>query len=226
MSVFTLCERAIGLVRGKRLGLTSGEASTLENLNYSGLIAAGAQEEAVTCCRHFAAVRDSLFSYPWVFAMKAIALSSLTTAAVVRGWLYAYALPDDCIRPLRVTLANRATPPCEQVGKALCCDRSDGTLRYTASVANTNSWPPLFQDAFCARLASEIAMAVTGTGEFAGFLAGQYNMAIAEAHRQKLIDADISMDNYGGSVTSRTTRYYPSPSALLGFQNEPQTKEG
>jgi hypothetical protein len=202
--------------------------SALESLNYASLIASGAQEEAVTCCRHFAAVRDGLFhAYPWVFAMKAVSLTSLTVALISKGWKYAYNLPGDCLKPLRIMLAKKTTLPYEQVGKIILCDRNDGTLRYTSSVTATDSWPPLFQDAFCARLAGEIAVAVTGTGEFAESLIGQYNLAVAEAHRQKLIDADISMDNYGGAVTSRTTRYYPAPSASMSFsQNESQTKEG
>ncbi|MDR1377767.1 MAG: hypothetical protein LBJ36_01755 [Synergistaceae bacterium] len=230
MSVFTLCERAIGLVRGKRLELTTGETAALESLNYSSLISSGAQEEAVTCCRHFAAVRDSLFhTYPWVFAMKAVAISTLTTAAVLRGWKHGYNLPTDCLMPLRVMLGHKATSPYEQVGNVLLCDRNDGTLRYIRSVPTTegtNSWPPLFQDAFCARLAGEIAVAVTGTGELAEYLMSQYNLAISEAHRQKVIDADISMDNYGRGVTSSTTRYYPastivsSPSPRSGNESQ------
>ena len=228
MSVFTLCERAIGLVRGKRLGLSTADAAALENLNYSSLISSGAQEEAVTCCRHFAAVRDSLLhAYPWVFALKVAALSTLTAASASMGWKYGRNLPTGCLRPLRIMLAHKTTLDYEQVGNVIYCDRSDGTLRYTSSVTGTDSWPPLFQDAFCARLALEIAVAVTGTGEFGESLMGQYNLAIAEAYRQKIIDTDISMDNYGVAVTSRTTRRYPSPLAsmsMLGGQNESESK--
>ena len=76
MSVFMLCERAVGLIKGKRLILGSGERSMLDALNYEGLTGANAQQEAVACARHFASVRDGLFgTYPWIFARRSVALS-------------------------------------------------------------------------------------------------------------------------------------------------------
>jgi hypothetical protein len=47
MSVFMLCERALGLVRGNRLDLSAAETRLLENLDYTDLLKANVQEEAV-----------------------------------------------------------------------------------------------------------------------------------------------------------------------------------
>ena len=90
MSVFILCEQAVGLVRGKRLILSSTEKSYLEALNYEGLTAEHSQDEAVVCALHFARVRDRLLQiYPWVFARK--------SATVSAGG----SLPSDCMNRLR-----------------------------------------------------------------------------------------------------------------------------
>ena len=78
MPVFMICERALGLIRGKRLELTGAEKNRLEALDYEGLLGASVQEEAVSCVRHFAGVRDRLLSlYPWVFARKTAAPAQL-----------------------------------------------------------------------------------------------------------------------------------------------------
>jgi hypothetical protein len=102
MSVFMLCERAVGLVRGNRLDLSAAEKAILEVLNYDGLVAANAQDEAVVCAKHFPSVRDGLFhTYPWVFARK---IANLSPAGSVPGWRYAYSLPGDCVKLHEIVL--------------------------------------------------------------------------------------------------------------------------
>jgi len=159
MSVFLLCERAIGFVRGKRLTLSANEKSMLEALDYDGLANAHAQDEAVTCARHFEFVRDRLLQlWPWTFARNTASLTSTGTEA---GWSKAYSLPGDCLSVLAV-LSNGEPVEWEEAAGKLLCNAASVSIRYTAKVTNTNKWAPAFEDAFCAALASEIAAAVMG----------------------------------------------------------------
>lgn len=165
MSVFMLCERAIGLVRGKRLVLTPAQRVMLEDLDYEQLIATKAQEEAVTCVRHFAFVRDKLLQdEPWTFARKTAAPAQLSTP--LSGWPYSYALPTDCLKLLALVVnegqLSFTLPEWEQVGQTVGCRQPNVQARYTALASDTTKWDPAFEDVFCCLLAGEAIAAITG----------------------------------------------------------------
>ena len=199
MSVFRLCERAIGLIRGKRLELSGSEAAMLEALNYEGLIAVHAQDEAVTCARHFAYVRDKLLQlYPWVFARKTAALAQLSAA--LPGWRFAYALPADCLKLLALVEACKENSQLhqyhrhhrhkglilthwEQIGRTVCCNHRQVHARYTAQVTDTNQWDAAFTDVFCSSLAAEGIASVTGEVNAIQLMEQRAQLGIQEAYR-------------------------------------------
>jgi hypothetical protein len=183
MSVFMLCERAISFIGGNRLMLTPAQAAMLDALDCAALAAAHAQNEAVTAARHFPFVRDSLLhAYPWTFARRHAAPAELASAP--KGWAHAYALPTDCLRMLAlVTPGGKAVMRFEAAGAAVFCGEPCASTRYTARIADTALWPPLFADAFCARLAAEMAAAVTGAPGAAAALQQQAVDAVREAYR-------------------------------------------
>lgn len=190
MSVFMMCEQAIGLVRGKRLILDSSQRSALETLDYERLINEHAQEEAITCVRHFAHVRDQLFrSEPWVFARKTVAPAQLS--APVPGWPYAYALPTDCLKVLSVLIidGDRAwsLPEWEIVDGAIACRAPKAQVRYTAAITNTEYWEPAYAETFCAMLAAKITPAVVGEPNLVQGLEQQAELALQRAHRSGAI---------------------------------------
>jgi hypothetical protein len=194
-SVFMLCERAIGLVRGRRLdGVNQG---MLEALDYQGLTASNAQEEACTCIRHFAAVRDSLLhAYPWTFARKSGDLAQLTTP--IKGWRYSHALPVDCARLLQLVWKHRTVAKWEEVGNVVGCEYRPVSARYTSKMDTPSTWVPLFCDAFVSRLAAEICVAVNGEFRVTPSLEESFQMTIREAYRVGIIDRGIriSLDEY------------------------------
>jgi len=182
-----LCERAIGLVRGKRLILSASEKSLLEALNYEGLAEAHAQDEAVTCARHFASVRDRLLQlWPWVFARKS---ASLTAAAAEAGWTYAFTLPNDCLSVL-AALSGGEPVEWETAAGKLLCNHSPVTIRYTAKITDTAAWVPAFEDAFCAALASEIAPAVTGEPQVIQMMEQRAQLSIQRAWQMGVIQPE------------------------------------
>lgn len=168
MSVYLLCEQAIGLIRGKRLILSSDERNMLEALNYEGLTGAHAQDEAVVCALHFPRVRDKLFElYPWKFARKA--------ASVYDG-----VLPEDCVSVLLVCV-DGVPVEYEQIGSKLNIEDTC-EVHYTARIADVEQWSGLFREVFCYGLAEEICSAVTGEVQY---------MQILEAKMQELIPRGI-----------------------------------
>jgi hypothetical protein len=184
MSVFTVCERAVGLTRGKRLILTPERRALLEALDYDGLIAAGAQEEAVTCARHFAAVRDSSLSkYPWVFARKTASLIEYTVNPLAAlGWARAFALPLDCLTALAVITGDGRTfwREFEIIDGKLGANVGVAQIIYTAR-KDTETWGPIFEETFCLLLAREIALAVTGDAGAAAAFLQQAGVSLGEA---------------------------------------------
>jgi hypothetical protein len=196
-TVFMLCERALAHLRANRLSLSTAETSLLEALNCDGLIAAHAQEEAVSCARHFAEVRDQLLqAYPWVFARKSAKPARLTDP--IPGWRFAFGLPGDCLKLLTVLegppppedgykrhggTGYAALPHWEIVGNALLCNHNPVQIRYTARITDTAQWTqcPDFEAAFCAALAGAMAAAVTGEMSAFQLMDAKVNAAVARA---------------------------------------------
>ena len=129
MSVFLLCEQAIGLIRGKRLILSSQERELLEALNYEGLTAAHAQDEACVCALHFEQVRDRLLElYSWIFARMTETPALISES--VPGWKYTFQLPSDCLKVLAVIAHDKrlceSNPPVSKLTSPL----SGGTREF------------------------------------------------------------------------------------------------
>jgi hypothetical protein len=208
MSVFMLCERALGLLNASDLReLDSEDRALLENLNYDGLVNGHVQREAVVCARHFPNVRDRLLQlHPWVFARKEV--SPVEMSSPVEGWRFAYMLPTDCLKVLSLIDRphrhhgihphhyhghyHKATGAMslqhyEQIGRVICCNFKDIHLRYTAKIENTDLWDPSYVDAFCSSLAMEIAPSVCSTPVIGASMAQAMNVlaqsAILQAHR-------------------------------------------
>ena len=209
MSVFMLCERAIGLVRGNRLDLNGSERAMLEALNYEGLTAAQAQDEAVTCARHFPFIRDKLLTlYPWVFARKTTPPAQL--ASPTPGWKYAYAWPSDCLKPLALVavpewpewarvkewpLSTGAEQLAhfESVGRTLCCNHKAIQLRYTAKITDDSQWDAIFTDIFCSMLAGEAIASVIGEPQAIQLMDQRAQAGILEAHRTGAISQNTGL---------------------------------
>ncbi len=211
MSVFLLCEQAIGLIRGKRLILSEEEKSLLEGLNYEGLCACHAQDEAVVCALHFERVRDSLLqSFAWIFARKTETPAQLSET--IPGWRYSFALPDDCLK-IQSVLAddNRvnfyhekakdlSSPPVmvelmewEEADRKLYANRSPIHVRFTYRVLNIDFWDGAFVDAFVIKLAEAIAPAVGASGDLIEVLEKQFQQIIQIAMSNGVINPETGL---------------------------------
>lgn len=99
-----------------------------------------------------------LRAYPWDFATVHATLSR--SGSPEHGYLYAYALPDDCLRVIDVRPAEDLRSPRARfsvAGENLYCNASPCNIRYVHRATDPNLWPPDFADAVATRLAAEIA---------------------------------------------------------------------
>lgn len=120
---------------------------------------------AITCRRHYEAVRDSLLrSHPWNFATGRAQLTADSTAPEF-GYSYSYQLPVDCLREL--TLNGVEAKKCEASytieGRKLLTDASEARITYVKKVEDPNDFDSLFSDVLAFRLAAAIAVSVTGS---------------------------------------------------------------
>ena len=201
-TVFDICERAVGLVRGHRLDISL--EARVNALDYRRLISDRAQEEAVNCVRHFPGARDGLLhAWPWVFARRSATPARLATP--LPGWAYSYALPADCVRLMGLAWSGGDVPAWTQEGNVVGCDR-DAAIHYTSRGVSVGQWPPLFVDALVLRLASEICVAVQGDVSALPALERRFEITMAEAWRSGAVDtrSGLPLDGYGWDGYSRS----------------------
>lgn len=183
MTVFTLCERAIGLVRGKRLILNTDEYTALLNLDYDALTRIHAQDEACVCVLHFEQVRDRLLQiYPWVFARRHKTYGTFLPNE-------SRELPEKFLTMLCVKKDGRPIEY-EQSVNTVIPDEADEII-YTYKVEDVKQWPPIFCDVFCYALAVEICSAVTGKPEYIQLLEQKEQEMIQRAYQIGAIKADV-----------------------------------
>tara|TARA_R110002012_G_scaffold14004_1_gene58834 strand:+ start:126 stop:710 length:585 start_codon:yes stop_codon:yes gene_type:complete len=124
-------------------------------------------ERARLCNSFYESSRDScLRSHPWNFAITRATLAQLSTTPAY-GFAYQYALPTDpyCLRVLEMEyqdyifkIENLATE-----GRVLLTDESTAKILYIARITDTTLFDSLFVDLLTAKLATNLAYAITGS---------------------------------------------------------------
>lgn len=137
--------------------------------------------EAGYCARFYPiARREMIEAHSWGFSKTRITLAEVTNPSTI--WTYAYALPADCLKPIRVlalTTANVLWPQSLWVDNTLTSvvDENEGrefdiengvilthepeaVLLYRRDVTDTAKFPPLFGSALSMLLASYLAGAI------------------------------------------------------------------
>ena len=182
--------------------------------------------EAGHCKRFYAMALAELLDWrPWSFAKKRVQLAqvALNQSAV---WAYAYALPADCLVPVRVLQQSALNYPPSDVsfnanaddiavfterGSAdyqvetgvLYTHEPQAVLLYTANISDTASFSPLFTTALAHLLAAYIAGPLIKGGEGAR-TNGTFRSAVfgrtgapGLADRAAANDANVSSERAG-----------------------------
>ena len=146
-------------------------------------------KNARLCNSRYTQVRDGLFrTHPWNCLQKRVELAADTTAPAW-GFSYAYTLPADCLRLLRI-LDYDSNYKVE--GRKILSNASSMKILYIGRITDPNEYDELLRETLSASLAADIAFAVTSNNTTA---TNMYNL-----FQDKLKDARFVDSTEGQNV--------------------------
>ena len=160
-------------------------------------------KNARLCNSRYTQVRDGVFrSHPWNCLQKRIELAADTTAPAW-GFSYAYTLPSDCLRLLRI-LDYDSNYKVE--GRKILSNTSSMKILYIARVTDPNEYDELLRETISAALAADIAYAVTSSNPVAS---NMYNLFQDKLKEARFVDAtegyNTNPDNGQADVMGAST---------------------
>ena len=146
-------------------------------------------KNARLCNSRYTQVRDGLFrTHPWNCLQKRVELAADTTAPAW-GFSYAYTLPADCLRLLRI-LDYDSNYKVE--GRKILSNTSTMKILYIGRITDPNEYDELLRETLSAALSADIAFAVTSNNTTA---TNMYNL-----FQDKLKDARFVDSTEGQNV--------------------------
>jgi len=146
-------------------------------------------KNARLCNSRYIQVRDGLFrTHPWNCLQKRVELAADTTAPAW-GFSYAYTLPADCLRLLKI-LDYDSNYKVE--GRKILSNTSSMKILYIGRITDPNEYDELLRETLSASLAADIAFAVTSNNTTA---TNMYNL-----FQDKLKDARFVDSTEGQNV--------------------------
>jgi len=153
-SVVDICNSALNL-----LGASTISALTDDSKN------------ARLCNQRYSPVRNRVFrGHAWNCLHKRVQLAANSTAPVVE-YTYAYALPSDCLRVLKINTGTTDSIASEidykLEGRNIVTDEGTVYLIYIALVTDPNEFDVYLQESISHQLAADICYAVTNNATLA-----------------------------------------------------------
>ena len=146
-------------------------------------------KNARLCNQRYSQVRDAVFrSHPWNCLQKRVELAADTTAPAW-GFSFAYTLPADCLRLLRI-LDYDSNYKVE--GRKILSNTSSMKILYIGRITDPNEYDESLRETLSAALGADIAFAVTSNNQTA---TNMYNL-----FQDKLKDARFVDSTEGQNV--------------------------
>ena len=132
--------------------------------------------------QRYVSVRDAVFrSHNWNCLIKRVQLAADTDTPAFE-YTYQYTLPSDCIRVIRTKYSNEVNSDIHKIeGRKLLTDESEIYIMYLARITDVNEYDSLLQEAIAARLAAELAYAITQSSSVTQLMQKTYEDKIREA---------------------------------------------
>lgn len=116
--------------------------------------------EAGYCARFYPIARKlMLATFDWEFSTKRVQLAEVANPSTV--WLYAYAQPADCLKPIHVFKAGATdeedTAEFEMEDGIILTNEKEAVLKYSRDVTDTTRFPPPVVSALGWMLSSYLA---------------------------------------------------------------------
>lgn len=157
---------------------------------------------AELCTIFYAQCRDEVLrEFPWPFATTAVALADVGSPA--SGWAFRYSYPADCSLVLGIMQpGQREIIETDQLipykvgyspaGAVIHTDQPQAVACYVARVEDTTLFDPLFVSALAWKLATELAIPITGKREHRQDCEQQYLVSISQAKAQVMNEGQNS----------------------------------
>jgi hypothetical protein len=157
-------------------------------------------KNARICNQRYEPIRNRIFrSHPWNCLLKRVQLAQDATAPVVE-YAYAYTLPADCLRVLKLHTGAldsiEADIKYNIEGRKLVTDEATVYILYVALITDPNEYDTYLREAISAQLAADIAYGITNNATLAKYYQEQADERLREA---RFIDAT---ENSVGSLES------------------------
>jgi len=128
-------------------------------------------------------LRELLQDHPWNFATKRTNLAADGTAPDW-GYDYRYTLPSDCVRVLSIDTTAQQPQWSVENGYILTDEVAPLYISYISDDVTENQFPPLFVTALSLRIAVELAMPLTESGNKVEMMTKRAMAALAQARGQ------------------------------------------
>jgi hypothetical protein len=166
-------------------------------------------KNARLCNSRFTQVRDAVFrSHPWNCLQKRVELAADTTAPAW-GFSYAYTLPADCLRLLRI-LDYDSNYKVE--GRKILSNTSSMKILYIGRITDPNEYDESLRETLSAALGADIAFAVTSNNQTASNMYNLFQDKLKDARfidstEGQNIDQDLGMSDQIDAGTFINSRF-------------------
>ena len=166
-------------------------------------------KNARLCNSRYTQVRDALFrTHPWNCLQKRIQIAADSTAPAW-GFSYAYTLPADCLRLLKI-LDYDSNYKVE--GRKILSNTSSMKILYVARVTDPNEYDELLRETLSASLGADIAFGVTSNNQTASNMYNLFKEKLRDARfvdstEGQNIDSDLGMADVIDASTFINSRY-------------------
>lgn len=173
-------------------------ADEIENLSEES-------KEAMICSRQYGRLRDAVLrSHPWNFAVRRASLAAESGVTPSFEYTYQFPLPADYLRMIRTEAESLGYDDDYRIestatGNKLLSNDSTVKIEYIAQVTNVALWDAAFVDVLTARMAAEIAFAITDNATLAENMRTIYADKLREARNtdaQEGVPREISRSGW------------------------------
>ena len=166
-------------------------------------------KNARLCNQRYTQVRDSVFrSHPWNCLQKRIELAADTTAPAW-GFSFAYTLPSDCLRLLRI-LDYDSNYKVE--GRKILSNTSSMKILYIGRVTDPNQYDELLRETLSSSLAADMAFSITSNNNTTQNMYELFKEKLRDARfvdstEGQNVDQDLGMTDVIDAGTFINSRY-------------------
>jgi len=166
-------------------------------------------KNARLCNQRYSQVRDAVFrSHPWNCLQKRVELAA-DTDAPAWGFSFAYTLPADCLRLLRI-LDYDSNYKVE--GRKILSNTSSMKILYIGRITDPNEYDESLRETLSAALGADIAFAVTSNNQTATNMYNLFQDKLKDARfidstEGQNVDQDLGMSDQIDAGTFINSRF-------------------